>query len=313
MKRFAKFIENIAASAPHNRYPPVVAIDGALELPERVVALRGYDGIGPVRIGNAAYQQVQNDIYGQIIYALLQLYVDERFPRAAACDVEQLISTLLRIIEETASTIQMRASGSFAASGGAIATRRCVTGSARSQRRRSRARSATTSCGEQPRGSRRAQSALVEACYDSGRGAYMQEAGSKYHDASTLQLITLHYLDPHSERAARHLAVARDDLLAEGGLVHRYTHADDFGKPSAAFLVCSFWYVEALAAMGRLEAALTELEHLRGYANHLGLFSEDVDPATGSQWGNFPQAYSHVGLINAVLRISSKIDYPEFY
>jgi GH15 family glucan-1,4-alpha-glucosidase len=65
--------------------------------------------------------------------------------------------------------------------------------------------------------------------------------------------------------------------------------------------------------MGRLEPALNELEVLRGYANHLGLFSEDVEPATGGQWGNFPQAYSHVGLINAVLRISTKIEYPEFY
>jgi GH15 family glucan-1,4-alpha-glucosidase len=95
--------------------------------------------------------------------------------------------------------------------------------------------------------------------------------------------------------------------------MHRYTHADDFGQPQSAFLICSFWYVEALAAMGRVEDALRELETLLAYANSLGLFSEDVDPKTGGQWGNFPQTYSHVGLINAVLRITSKIDYPEFY
>ncbi|MBA3540802.1 MAG: hypothetical protein H0T79_14415 [Deltaproteobacteria bacterium] len=154
---------------------------------------------------------------------------------------------------------------------------------------------------------------LVEACYDDARGAYMQEAGSDQHDASTLQLVTLNYLDPQSERGARHVEAVQRSLMTEGGLLRRYTHVDDFGVPSSAFLVCSFWYVEALAAMGRLEPALKELELLRGYANHLGLFSEDVDPATGSQWGNFPQTYSHVGLINAVLRISSKIDYPEFY
>ena len=101
--------------------------------------------------------------------------------------------------------------------------------------------------------------------------------------------------------------------MTSGGLLHRYTHADDFGVPTSAFLVCSFWYVETLAAMGRIEPALKELELLRGYSNHLGLFSEDVDPTNGSQWGNFPQTYSHVGLINAVLRITSKVDYPEFY
>ena len=101
--------------------------------------------------------------------------------------------------------------------------------------------------------------------------------------------------------------------MTNGGLLHRYTHKDDFGIPTTGFLVCSFWYVEALAAMGRLEPALKELELLRGYANHLGLFSEDVDATDGGMWGNFPQAYSHVGLINAVLRISSKVEYPEFY
>src|SRR5262249_54189137 len=138
---------------------------------------------------------------------------------------------------------------------------------------------------------------IVEACYDPERGAYMQEPGSPHYDASTLQLITLHYLDPRSERAARHLAAIEKALMVKGGLIHRYSHPDDFGPPVTAFLMCSFWYVEALAAMGRLEPALSELELLRGYANHLGLFSEDVDPATGGQWGNFPQAYSHVGLI----------------
>jgi GH15 family glucan-1,4-alpha-glucosidase len=312
MQRFAKFIENIAASAPRNRIPPVVGIDGSLELPERIVPLRGYDGVGPVRVGNDAYRQVQNDIYGQIIYALLQLYVDERFPREPRATSRQLISTLLRIIDETldepdATLWEFRE----------IKRRHCYTAlchwvGAKSAQKIARALGDDDLLRTATRLATRAER-LVEACYDNERHAYMQEPGSKYHDASTLQLITLHYLDPKSERAARHLESLEKDLMTSGGLVRRYTHADDFGVSSSAFLLCSFWYVEALAAMGRLEAALKELELLRNYANHLGLFSEDVDPATGGQWGNFPQAYSHVGLINAVLRISSKIDYPEFY
>ena len=116
-----------------------------------------------------------------------------------------------------------------------------------------------------------------------------------------------------ARRQRLHALLRRPQFRAGGGLIHRYTHADDFGVPSTAFLVCSFWYVEALAAVRRLEPALKTLEQLRGYANSLGLYSEDVDPQTGSQWGNFPQAYSHVGLINAVLRISSTIESPEFY
>jgi GH15 family glucan-1,4-alpha-glucosidase len=312
MQRFASFIENIAASVPSERYPPVVKIDGALELPERTVALRGYDGVGPVRIGNAAYDQVQNDIYGQIIYALLQLYIDERFPREPRATSRQLIKKLLQIIERClgepdASLWEFRG----------LKRRHCYTAlchwvGARSAQKIARA----LGDDDLRRGAVRLgvrAGRMVEECYDPIRAAYMQEPGSAFHDASTLQLITLHYLDPHSERAARHLDAVAKDLMTNGGLLHRYSHADDFGAPTTAFLMCSFWYVEALAAMGRLEPALNELEVLRGYANHLGLFSEDVEPATGGQWGNFPQAYSHVGLINAVLRISTKIEYPEFY
>jgi GH15 family glucan-1,4-alpha-glucosidase len=312
MKRFAQFIENIAASAPGSYYPPAVRIDGDFELPERIVPLRGYDGCNTVRVGNAAATQIQNDIYGQIIYALLMLYVDERFPREPRASSKRLITTLLEIMaslldQPDASLWEFRE----------IRRRHCYTalchwvGAKSAQkiarvlndRDMRRAGTRLTAGAEQ----------LIEACYDPATGAYMQEPGGKELDASTLQLIVLNYLDPRSERASRHLAALEQHLMAGGGLMHRYTHADDFGAPESAFLICSFWYVETLAAMGRVEAALRELETLLGYANGLGLFSEDVDPKTGAQWGNFPQTYSHVGLINAVLRITSKIDYPDFY
>ena len=311
MQRFANFIEDIAATS-RDRYPAVVRIDGALELPETTVPLKGYDGSGLVRVGNAAYAQVQNDIYGQMIYALLMLYIDERFPREPRVRARKLIGGLLDIIarrldEPDASLWEFRG---FTRRhvftllchwvGGKAAAR-----IARELGDRDMLRAATRLVVRAAR--------LLESCYDPTVGAYMQEPGSAEVDASALQLITLHYLDPPSERAARHLEALEARLCAGGGLLHRYTHKDDFGHPRSAFLVCSFWYVEALAAMGRIEAALKELELLLGYANSLGLFSEDVDPESGSQWGNFPQAYSHVGLMNAVLRITSRIDYPDFY
>lgn len=312
MKQFAQFIENIAASATERYYPPAVRIDGDFHLPESIVPMSGYDGTNTVRIGNAAAVQVQNDIYGQIIYALLMLYVDERFPHEPRSTSKRLISGLLGIIEgcldqPDASLWEFRE----------ITRRHCYTAlchwvGAKSAQKIAR--------GLDDREMRRAamrlttrSERLIEACYDSSTGAYMQEPGSKDVDASSLQLIILNYLEPSSERAARQLDALEKRLMAGGGLMHRYTHADDFGVPASAFLICSFWYVEALAAMGRVEDALRELETLLSYSNALGLFSEDVDPATGGQWGNFPQTYSHVGLINAVLRITSKIDYPEFY
>ncbi|MDF2859359.1 MAG: glycosyl hydrolase, partial [Neobacillus sp.] len=154
--------------------------------------------------------------------------------------------------------------------------------------------------------------AYIEACYDNERKVYQNALESQNLDASTLQLIVMDYLDPKSDRARQHLEVLEKELKGENGLFYRYKHQDDFGKPKATFLVCAFWYVEALACVGRVEEAKEILERLLTYSNHLGLFSEDVTEDNGSQWGNFPQAYSHVGLMNAVYRLAIKLDKPIF-
>jgi GH15 family glucan-1,4-alpha-glucosidase len=122
----------------------------------------------------------------------------------------------------------------------------------------------------------------------------------------------MNYLDPSSQKAKDHLSALERTLKTPNGLFYRYLHQDDFGKPKATFLICAFWYVEALACVGRLDDAIREFEGLMKYCNHLLLFSEDVDEQDGSQWGNFPQAYSHVGLMNAAYRIAMKLDRPIF-
>jgi GH15 family glucan-1,4-alpha-glucosidase len=131
-------------------------------------------------------------------------------------------------------------------------------------------------------------------------------------DASCLQLITMGYLDPSGEKARNHLKALESELKTEEGLFYRYLMEDDFGKPKSTFLICAYWYIEALACVGRLDDAIAEFTKLLKYQNHLGLLSEDVEAATGSQWGNFPQAYSHVGQLNAAFRISKKLDKPTF-
>ena len=88
----------------------------------------------------------------------------------------------------------------------------------------------------------------------------------------------------------------------------RYRHTDDFGETTSAFSVCSFWWVEALAMMGELENAVALFNRLLTYANPLGLFSEDIDPKTGQLLGNFPQAYTHVGLIHAAITIGELLE-----
>ena len=154
--------------------------------------------------------------------------------------------------------------------------------------------------------------AKIEACYDEKRKVYTQAIGVPHLDASTLQLIMMGYLDHNSQRAKDHLKALEAELRTEDGLFYRYIHKDDFGTPKTTFLVTAFWYVEALACVGRVEDAMTHMNNLMKYTNHLGLLSEDVDASDGSQWGNFPQAYSHVGLMNAAYRISKKLDRPSF-
>ena len=127
-----------------------------------------------------------------------------------------------------------------------------------------------------------------------------------------LQLIMMGYLDANSERARQHLKVMEEELSTPEGLFYRYKHADDFGTPESTFLICSFWYMEALAMVGRVEKATEVFDNVLKYANHLGLLAEDVNARDGSQWGNYPQAYSHVGLMNAAYRIAKKTDLPSF-
>jgi len=120
----------------------------------------------------------------------------------------------------------------------------------------------------------------------------------------------MNYLNPVGERAMRHLKALEKDLFKDQILFLRYKH-DDLGKSHNSFIICGFWYAEALAAIGMIDKAFGVIETLNKSANHLGLFSEDADENFG-QWGNFPQTYSHVGLVNAVFRLSIKLDKPIF-
>ena len=111
------------------------------------------------------------------------------------------------------------------------------------------------------------------------------------------------FWEPDDPAAARHVEAIGVQLNV-GGLLRRYDVADDFGQQEAAFTVCSFWMVEALAIVGKKNDARILFERLLSHGNDLGLFSEDILPKTGELSGNFPQTYSHVGLINAAFRLS---------
>ncbi|MCJ8211129.1 glycoside hydrolase family 15 protein [Mucilaginibacter sp. RS28] len=311
MEKYFSYVTDISFGEDF-RYQPLYGITGRKELTEKILDhLSGYENNQPVRIGNQAYEHIQNDIYGQVLISVLPLYTDHRFIVGERKDSAKWLDFLLSKIERTidekdAGIWEFRNmanihcySNLFQWAGACAAEKMART--IENQDLINRAVAMKERAAEH-----------IESCYDPKRKVYTNAAGSSYLDASTLQLIMMNYLDPASERARDHLAALERELKTPNGLFYRYLHADDFGKPKTTFLVCAFWYVEALACVGRLDDAIREFENLLQYSNHLKLFSEDVDEEDGSQWGNFPQAYSHVGLMNAAYSIAMKIGKPVF-
>lgn len=309
LESYFEYIQNILMRDAE-RIQPLYSITGQKEIEEIHIPLEGYLGNQPVRIGNKAYLQIQNDVYGQVLVGLLPLFIDKRLSFSKKRHYKPLVERLLKWIEQTLDepdaglwefrnvkqvhtyTLLFHWAGCKAAM--KIGTLMNDIDLLK------RAGLLCDMAAER-----------IEKCYNAEQGVYMQALGSQHLDASTLKLITMNYLDPTSQKAKQHLIELEKLLKTEQGLFYRYVHQDDFGKPEATFLVCAFWYIDALACVGRIDDAIKTLNNILPYANHLGIFSEDVG-RDGSQWGNYPQTYSHVGLINAVFRISKKLDLPNF-
>ena len=122
-------------------------------------------------------------------------------------------------------------------------------------------------------------------------------------DASLLLLNELGFLAADDPKFAGTVAAVEEDLRI-GDFIYRYVAPDDFGVPETSFTICTFWYINALAALGRRDEARRLFENLLACRNHVGLLSEDVDPESRELWGNFPQTYSLVGLISCAMRLS---------
>ena len=311
MERYFNYVAGISVSE-NSRYQPLYAIDGSSELNETIMEhLDGYMGNKPVRIGNQAAEHIQNDIYGQVMISIMPLYIDHRFVFRERKDSIRWIETVLGKIERT---IDEKDAGIWEFRN--IANVHCYSNLFQWAGCAAAAKMARTISNkeleEKALSLQKKAADHIESCYDPVRKVYTNAAGGTYLDASTLQLIMMNYLDPASDRAKDHLKALEAELKTPSGLFYRYLHEDDFGKPKTTFLICAFWYVEALACVGRIDDAIKEFENIIQYSNHLMLFSEDVDENTGRQWGNFPHAYSHVGLMNAAYRIAMKLDKPIF-
>jgi GH15 family glucan-1,4-alpha-glucosidase len=151
------------------------------------------------------------------------------------------------------------------------------------------------------------QGVILEAAYNKELGYFTQALHGEFADASNLLLPTFGIIDARDPRFVSTVH-AYEQLLVRDGLMLRYQHPDDFGDTTSAFTICSFWWVEAVAMMGDVDRAIAIFERLLSHANPVGLFSEDVDPKTGHLLGNFPQAYTHVGLIHAAITINELLE-----
>ena len=312
LQKYAFYIENLLSKDGTANLRPVYTLVGDInKLPEEKLNLKGYRGNQPVRRGNAAYTHIQNDVYGQVLISLLPLFTDHRFAEKHEDLALRLTKQMLDKIEEKIEepdaglwefreTNQIHCYSSLFHWAGSQAALKIAQSCQ------------ATDLQTKARGLIKRAEELIEACYDPQEQVYRQAIGNKNLDASLLQLITMNYLDPSSTKAKNHLAKLEEELMTDDGLFYRYKHADDFGEPKSTFLVCAFWYVDALACVGRLKDAQRTFDTLYGYSNHLGLLSEDVDASDGSQWGNFPQTYSHMGLVNSAFRIAHQLNKPDF-
>ncbi|MCA9630657.1 MAG: glycoside hydrolase family 15 protein, partial [Myxococcales bacterium] len=305
MERFVSFAQNLAEGS--ETLQPVYGISGESRLSERTLDhLAGYlDANPPVRCGNAAYLQVQNDVYGEIIAAVAPQFLDLRFDTHNNAHAATLVHRLLGYIEHTmelpdAGIWEYRAEPEvhtfpllFHWTGAALAARI------------GKAISDPSLEGKALGLVARARSIIEEQCYRPDLGIYAESTNPRNNnaDASLFMMVNLGYLSRGNPRAERHVRELHKKLSVDRYLMKRYNHFDGIGETHGTFTVCGFWAAEALARLGYREEAIEACEQLIKHANHVGLFSEDIDPKTGEQWGNFPQTYSHVGLINAAFAI----------
>lgn len=303
MEGYLTYLGNVTA-AREVPLQPVYGISGESNLAETVVAhLPGYRGMGPVRVGNQACEQVQHDVYGAVILAVTQSFFDERLGRrgdlALFRQLEQAGEQCWQLhdrpdagIWEFRGRARVHTFSSAMCWAGVdrlvrIARRLGITD--REQFWRARA--------DEMR--RR----ILAATWDEEQGTFTE---SWHHPAIDASVLLLAELDLVAADDPRFIATVEciGRVLRRGPYLMRYAESDDFGSPENAFNICTFWYINALAATGRRDEARSIFSTMLERRNHLGILSEDLDPATGELWGNYPQTYSMVGIINAAMRLS---------
>jgi hypothetical protein len=303
MEHFVRFMLDtvVAEGAELN---PLYGIVASTPLTEREApALAGYRGMGPVRVGNAATSQLQNDVFGSVVLSAAQVFWDSRVNLTGGIDLYRRLrpaakAGVERALNQDSGVWEFRGRTRLHTYSVAM----CWAAAQRMALIAKRVGSLDDAVNWDKQANVIRQALFSRAATKDGwiSGALDEEIV----DASTLLLPQLGLISARSEPFLKTLRIVEKRLF-RSGFVLRYDEPDDFGLPETAFLVCTFWYIDGLAASGRVEEARNLFTDLLERRNSFGLFSEDVHPTTKELWGNFPQAYSLVGLINSAFRLSS--------
>ncbi len=304
-ERLIRYLRDVVEAGP---LQPVYGIGGERRLDEHLLGhLAGFGGNGWVRVGNAASLQRQHDLMGEAVLCFETFLTDPRIvhedPDAYFPMIERVVEHAILAADEPDTSIwefrTLLRNYTFslvmcwvALHRGAVLARRL---------RRDTLAARWDSIAEKFR-----ERALSRG-FNAELGYFTQTLDGDTPDASNLLLSTLGLVDARDPRFVSTVR-ASERLLVDRGLMMRYRSRDDLGETKSAFTICSFWWAEALALMGELDSAIEVFERVSRFANPVGLFSEDIDPESGALLGNFPQAYTHVGLIHAAMTIGELLE-----
>ena len=287
------------------------AIDGDTPAERTLDHLPGWNGFGPVRVGNAAADQQQHDIYGEFLIAL-HGYLDAVGFDPPSAIGDGLVELVTNLADQAARHRSSRDRGIWElreAPEDLLHTKALLwVALDRAGRIAAHVEGFATDDVERWRSTARALRVEYEReCWNADRRAYMRGYGSDVLDASVLRTVLFDALDIDDDRT-RDTLVAIDRELLDGDLVYRYRHADGFDGDEGAFTACAFWRVGVLALGEQTREARDIFERLLGLGNDLQLFGEEIDPATGDQRGNFPQGFTHMAVVNHALRLEQCIE-----
>jgi GH15 family glucan-1,4-alpha-glucosidase len=297
-EKFVTYLLNIAGEHPSLDLAPLYRVDGKADLEERVLTnWRGFAGEGPVRVGNAAALHRQNDIYGEMVLALAPVFLDDRFSQERSGAALQLLERLSRKALDVVGTPDAGI-WEYRTEWKPQTFSSLMCWAASDRMARVAARYAPEKEAEFREGAQKIREQVLARAWNPDRGSFVASYEGADLDASLLQMVPLRFLPPEDERIQKTVQAISHGLARDGWLF-RYGLDDGFGHPSVAFIICTFWLVEALGTCGRGEEAKAVMDRARAALSPLGLLSEDYETTTLRMWGNFPQAYSHVGLIHA--------------